>query len=269
MIHQTLSGPLLKEAGLPTNEDVRTINSLKNPPPVPVSERDIYIRRCRLAGDATDAYHGRFRTGDLPKLLSMVQGAPLLVGHNKRSLGVARFFGGTIEDQEDNKYIVPCFYWLRGHSSSEDLRVAIDGGLYNEASISFAYQTPTCSVCGKDIRGCDHLPGRKAVRLSRALTRSPENDDSVFYYYDNVVAVLEGSLVYRGAQPGTGFSLSDEDFISDGRGSSSVLRSESIDEQNPNWGIPTLRVKRHGQWYRAPLVKEDNPPTMPLSKENS
>ena len=243
MIHQTLSGPLLKDAGIPTDEDVRLINSLRNPPPAPVSERDVFIRRCRLAGDAVDAYYGRFRTEDLPKLLALVQGAPLLVGHNKRSLGVARFFGGSVEEYEGHSYIVPKFYWLRGHSSADDLRVAIDGGLYSEASLSFAYEKPTCSVCGEDIRTCEHLPG------------SPGEDGPIFYYYDNVVAVLEGSLVYRGAQPGTGFSLC-------------AIRSDSenpVKVSRPTYGNggentpalqPILRIKRHGKWYRAPLVED-------------
>jgi hypothetical protein len=233
MIHQILSGPLVKEAGIITDEDVRSINSLHNPPPVPVSQKDVYVRRCRLAGDAVDAYHGRFRTADLPRLLAMVQGAPLLVGHDKRSLGVARFFGGAIEEHtaggQRHNYIAPKFYWLRGHSSADDLRVAIDGGLYNEASISFAYLKPTCSVCGEDVRTCHHLPG----------TPMPEGKGTVFYYYDDVVAVLEGSLVYRGAEPGTGFSLS--------------RRFAASDSENPTYAF---RVRRDGQWYRAALVSE-------------
>ncbi len=246
MIHQTLSGPLLKDAGVPTDEDVRTINSLKNAPPTPVSEKDIFVRRCRLAGDTIDAYHGKFRSKDLPKLLAMVQGAPMLIGHDKRSLGVARFFNGSVEEHDGNHYIMPKFYWLRGHSSADDLRVAIDGGLYSEASISFAYKKPTCSVCGKDIRTCEHLPGVSVEGC----------DEPVFYYYDNVVAVLEGSLVYRGAQPGTGFSLSDSPrggfvpenplFTFSGQGSGSASALQSI-----------LKIKRHGKWYKAPLVEEE------------
>ncbi len=232
MIHQTLSGPLTKNAAIPTDEDVRTINSLRNPPPAPVSEKDIYVRQCRLAGDAIDTYNGRFRTEDLAKLLEMAQGAPMLIGHDKRSLGVARFFGGTIESHEGNNYVVPKFYWLRGHSTAEDLRVAIDGGLYCEASISFAYETPTCSVCDQDIRTCEHLPGSL---IEGSL-------EPVFYYYDNVVAVLEGSLVYRGAQPGTGFNLSHS------------LQSIGSEPSNPGQSI--LRIKKHGKWYRAPLVEE-------------
>lgn len=244
MIHQTLSGPLLKEAGAITDEDVRLINSLKNPPPVPVSERDVFIRRCRLAGDAVDAYYGCFRTEDLPKLLALVQGAPLLIGHNKRSLGVARFFGGKVEEHEGHRYIVPKFYWLRGHSSADDLRVAIDGGLYSEASLSFAYEKPTCSVCGEDIRTCEHLPGSPAEK----------DGETVFYYYDNVVAVLEGSLVYRGAQPGTGFSLADRGNSKDPAAAFSHLSGKQA--ESATFGIPTLRIKRQGKWYRAPLIEE-------------
>ncbi|MBU0519682.1 hypothetical protein KJ564_12195 [bacterium] len=240
MIHQTLAGPLMREAGVISEEDVRLINSLQNPPPAPVSERDVFVRRCRLGGDAIDAYHGRFRSDDLPKLLAMVQGAPMLIGHNKRSLGVARFFGGIIEEHDGVNYIVPKFYWLRGHSSADDLRVAIDGGLYSEASISFAYEKPTCSVCGEDIRTCEHLPGAPCEK----------DGETVFYYYDNVVAVLEGSLVYRGAQPGTGFSMSlwktpTNNLVEMPLNSDDEVRLQSV-----------LRVKRHGKWYRAPLVEE-------------
>jgi hypothetical protein len=248
MIHQILSGPLVREAGLVTDDDVRQINSLSNPPPVPVSPRDVYVRRCRLAGDAVDAYYGRFRTEDLPRLLALTQGAPLLVGHNKQSLGVARFFGGAVEERDGVHYIVPRFYWLRGHSSADDLRVAIDGGIYHEASISFVFARPTCSVCGEDIRTCEHLPG------------APGEDSPVFYYYDEIAAVLEGSLVYRGAQPGTGFSL--------GRGGiyestpapagSAFEAPFSLQEALPG-GLSVLQIKRHGKWYRAPLVEDAAP----------
>ena len=63
-----------------------------------------------------DAYHGKFRSKDLPKLLAMVQGAPMLIGHDKRSLGVARFFDGSVEEHDGNHYIMPKFYWLRGQN---------------------------------------------------------------------------------------------------------------------------------------------------------
>ncbi|HHE46709.1 MAG TPA: hypothetical protein ENL08_03265 [Bacteroidetes bacterium] len=196
-IYRELTGVMLSEQVKVAADDVRIINSLSNPPPVPVTVRDIYVRRCRLAGDAVDAGFGRFRTGDLDLLLDMLQGAPALVGHRKDTLGVARFFGGGIERNEQTgvSYIVPKFYWMRLHSASEDLRVNIDGGIYNEASLGFTFRKPTCGICGEDIRRCEHVPGREY------------DGKRCFFYYDELIKVTEGSFVYRGAQQGTGFML--------------------------------------------------------------
>jgi len=198
-IYRELSGVMLPEQTKISDDDLSAINNLINPPPVPVTAREIFIRRCRLAGDAIDAGGGRFRTEDLPKLLQMVQGAPALVGHRRESLGVARFFGGSLMNDAKTgvTYIVPKFYWMKGHSGAEDLRVNIDGGIWCEASIGFVFRKPTCSICGEDIRRCEHVPG---TEYSGRLT---------FFYYDEIVRVTEGSLVYRGAQPGTGFMLAD------------------------------------------------------------
>ena len=197
-IYRELSGVLVSAQTRVTDDDIRIINSLPNPPLVPVTSRDVYIRRCRLAGDAVDAGFGRFRMEDLATLLDMVQGAPALIGHRKDTLGVARFFGGDIQRDEHSgiSYIVPQFYWMKSHSASEDLRVNIDGGIYSEASLGFTFRRPTCAVCGEDIRRCEHVPGRMY------------EDQLCFFYYDEIVKVTEGSLVYRGAQPGTGFMLS-------------------------------------------------------------
>ena len=186
--------------------DVDRINSLPNPPLVPVTKDDVLVRRCRLASDAVDCGFGRFRTEFLEELLRMVQGAPVLVGHRKDTAGIARFFGGDIETLEDVynpftekreriSYIVPKFYWMKNHSEAEDLRLNIDGGIYNQASISWWYGRATCGVCGNDIRACEHVPGRSY------------NGSRAFYYYDDVKEVLEGSIVFAGGQPYTGFYM--------------------------------------------------------------
>lgn len=201
--YQQLSGMLLgARPGEPSEEDIRLINTLQNPPPVPVTARDIYVRRCRLAGDAIDSGFGRFRTEDLPKLLKMVQGAPALIGHRKEALGVARFFGGEIwqDTKSGITYIVPKFYWMKAHSAAEDIRVNIDGGIWCEASIGFIFRRATCSICHQEIRHCPHLPGKEY----------PEG--LCFFYYDDIIRVTEGSFVYRGAQPGTGFMLSERPY---------------------------------------------------------
>ena len=197
-ILRELSGSLLPKPGEVSDDDLQCINSLPNPPLVPLTVDDIYVRQCRLAGDAIDAGFGRFRSDDLNRLLELTQGAPALIGHNKSSLGVARFFGGDIWEDPDTgiKYARLKFYWMRNHSESENLRVNIDGGIYTEASIGFTFGLPTCGICGEDVRRCDHKPGKEY------------EGERCFYYYDDIQRVTEGSFVYRGAQPGTGFSLS-------------------------------------------------------------
>ncbi len=198
-IYRELSGVLLPAQTQVLKSDIEAINSLPNPPLMKVTAKDVYVRRCRLAGDAVDAGFGRFRSEDMSKLLELVQGAPALIGHRKDTLGIARFFGGELEHDTDSDitYIVPKFYWMKNHSNAEDLRVSIDGGIYSEASLGFTFRKPTCVICDNDIRRCEHIPGR-------------EYDGQLCYFhYDDVLRVTEGSFVYRGAQPGTGFELSE------------------------------------------------------------
>lgn len=201
-----LEGKLSQEKLEPSEEDIAVINRLPNPPLHKISKQDIYIRRCRLASDAVDCGYGRFRTEDLPHLLELVQGVSMLVGHRKDRGAVARFFGGTIEElsgvynpytkqEESVRYIVPKFYWMKSHSRAEDLRVNIDGGIYHQVSLSWWYKEPTCGICGGDIRRCEHVPGREYDgRLAH-------------YWYDRIGGVLEGSIVFSGGQPFTGFHL--------------------------------------------------------------
>lgn len=221
-LERELAGIVLPQRGQATDEDVATINNLPNPPLIPLTAREVHVRRCRLAGDAIDAGGGRFRTEDLPRLLEMTEGAPALIGHRRDALGVARFFGGELwrDPATDATFIVPKFYWLKAHSGSEDLRICIDGGLYSEASIGFAFQRPTCSICGEDIRRCEHFPGREY------------DGATCFYWYDELLRVTEGSFVYRGAQPGTGFMLS-------------AARSFGLDLK------PAPRFKWRGEWFRG------------------
>ncbi len=228
MLSQSLTGQLMQEPLPVQQEDIACIHSLPNPPLIQLEVKDIHVRKCRLASDAMDSRFGRFRTDDLPRLLELTQGAPVLIGHDRRTLGVARFFGGEVQQRDTVSWIVPRFFWPKAHSQAEDLRVMIDSGVYNEASIAFLYTKPTCSICGEDLRSCSHWPGREY------------ENQTCFYWYDDIQRVTEGSLVYRGAAPGTGFEMDSPDFVSDDSKDSSTQR--------------TLRLKSHGQRFVCTLV---------------
>jgi hypothetical protein len=174
-------------------EDVHLhkINSLKPPPPEAVTADRIFARAMKLTGDAENSYHGRFHTKDLPVLIQMTESAPVLECHNKySSLPIGRFFDGKVQKISDVSFTVNAFYFGKTGRGSE-IAENIDIGVYNECSISFVCGKMQCSECEHDIRTwlCRHYPGVNGV----------------FYWYENLKEVLEGSIVYRGAHPDTGF----------------------------------------------------------------
>ena len=229
MITQELFGQVIAAQHEVDAGDLDLIHRLPNPPLTPLKEEDIYVRRCRLAGEVIDSHGGCFRGEDLPRLLQLTWGAPTLIGHARQTLGIGRFFGGRIEEYEGRKYIVPKFYWLKAHSQAEDLRINLDGGIYNEASIAFTFKIPTCSICGNDIRRCDHWPGEEY------------DSKQCYFYYDGIERVMEGSIVYRGATPGTGF----------------MVNNNYPDPSGP-WDLKGkwLRIKLKGRWHQAYLMEE-------------
>lgn len=231
MLSQALTGSLIRDPVQVTHDELRSISSLDNPPLIKLDPSDIHVRRCRLASDRMDSKFGRFRTDDLPNLLEMVHGAPVLVGHDRQTVGVARFFGGEVEEREGASWVIPSFYWPKAHSKAEDLRVMIDSGIYSEASISFMYQRPSCSICGKDLRECSHWPGKS---YSGKLC---------FYWYDQIERVTEGSLVYRGAASGTGFELPNPAL--------------DLSENSAEKPSKSIILKHKGRRYTATLKPEN------------
>jgi len=183
---------------------IAQINALN--PPKPVNEGDVEIREYRIVGDALTMHRGKFRTEDMEHMLKLMNGAPMLAGHDTDKVPLARFFGGRTEKIGDVTYAIPMFYWANGTPDSDRMEKNIDTGIYNEGSIGFRFTTPTCNICGLDIRGipddddnrCIHIPGRKY------------DGKLCFYYWDGVTTVDEGSIVYRGSHPGTGMGKPDE-----------------------------------------------------------
>jgi len=207
-IFEYITGELHSEIhkGDKREEDTSLINSLEPPPPVKITPEEIFIRNVRLTGDAVNSYYGRFRTDDLPKLLEFSRGVSCLIGHNRNTAGIARYFGGKIVEHtfhnrttgkdETGNFIVPKIYWMKSHSKAEDLRINLDGGIYHSFSIGYWYKKATCSICGNDIRLCEHIPGKKY------------DDELTFFWYDDIIDVVEGSIVFSGAHPGTGIHSS-------------------------------------------------------------
>lgn len=167
-------------------------------PPEALGEDEVYIRAMYVVSDQINSYGGCFPIEEHPRLVELMVDSPVIVGHRKDKLPVGRCFHAVVEQRAEQSWVKSYFYWLRSADGAHDLKENIDGGIYKECSIGFTFLFPECSVCGRDIRECEHQPGEE---------HEVEGEKAVCYFnYRQVERVLETSLVYRGAVPDTSIS---------------------------------------------------------------
>lgn len=151
-----------------------------------------------LCNNRIDRHFSRFPEEELARINDLVPGRPLMERHDLRgTLPRGRFFRSALHREEDVVSVRPEVYVLRT-AENADFILNIEGGVYRETSIGFRFRTPECSVCGKDLRTCDHVPGRSY------------GGKTCHFIMREVLEVAEGSVVSAGSQ-GTG-------FVRDGRG---------------------------------------------------
>ena len=164
-------------------------------PATPLTPDQIFVAAMYLVSDQINSFGGRFPVDEHSRLAELLVDSPVLVGHRKDTLPIARNFRAEMVDRGNEHWVKSYFYWLSGSQGAESLKANIDGGLYKECSIAFTYNLPECSICGDDIRNCEHEPGE---------SYSGEAGDAICHFnYRQIDRVLESSLVYRGAVPNT------------------------------------------------------------------
>ena len=161
-------------------------------PPAPLTLDDVHIRAMRLVSDEVNDHGGRFPREEHARLCDLLIDSPVMIGHDHASLPIARNFAARCVDEGERSWVEVWFYWLKGDGSHHDqLAADIDAGVVKEGSIGFEFALPQCSICAEDIRTCEHIPG------------FDYNGVTAHYEYRDIQRVLETSLVYRGATPGT------------------------------------------------------------------
>lgn len=165
-------------------------------PPRPVGPDDVYIRAMYIVSDQVNSQGGRFAEEELDRLAELLVDSPVMVGHKRDSLPVARNFKAEKVVIDGRTWIRSYFYWIKESDGAEDLKNNIDGGIYKECSISFLFRFPECSICGQDIRECRHIPFQE-------YEVSPGNKEIAHFKYRQIEKVLETSLVFRGSIPDT------------------------------------------------------------------
>lgn len=178
-----------------TTDDVELINRIA---PKPLRMDQVYVRSMYLCStQPCDADHCRFAVSALEEISRKIIGQSVLVGHNRSSLPLARFFKAEVAEKQDGQsgepahFVRAWFYWLRGTSGANDLLLNIDGGIYREVSLAWRFQTWRCSVCNAENGHCQHRPGE---------TYQNQKCERII---EHITDVMEGSLVYKSADKNT------------------------------------------------------------------
>jgi len=173
-------------------------------PPLPVKKEDLYIRAMYLVSDQVNSFGGCFPLEEHPRLAKLLVDSPVLVGHSKERLPIARNFKADLVEKDGTNWIKVYFYWLKNSPEAESLKENIDHGIYKECSIGFSFELPECSICKQDMRRCQHIP-------FRVYQNENGKQEQAHFNYRNISRVHETSLVYRGAVFGT--SMTNELYL--------------------------------------------------------
>ena len=99
-------------------------------PPEKVTQDNIYIRAMYIVSDEVNSYGGRFPANEFDSMMSLIIDSPVLIGHRKDSLPIARNFHAEQVQKGDTNWIKVYFYWLKNAKGAETLKNNIDGGIY-------------------------------------------------------------------------------------------------------------------------------------------
>ena len=158
----------------------------------PLAPEEYEVFSLDLCHNQVDRHHSRFPDEELARINELVVGRPLMERHDLReSLPRGTFFQSRLHREGARVSVRPDVYVLRTGENAGFI-LNIEGGVYRETSIGFAFRLPECSVCGRDIRRCEHVPGQTY------------EGETCHFLMREVVDVIEGSVVASGSQ-GTHF----------------------------------------------------------------
>lgn len=174
------------------DEDADTLAAINRYALRPLSPDEVAVFTLDLCHNRVDRHFSRFPEEELETINALVPGRPLMERHDLRgSLPRGTFFQSRLHRDGGLVSVRPDVYVLRTPDNASFI-LNIEGGVYRETSIGFSFETPECSICGKDLRTCSHVPGRTY------------GDQTCHYIMRGVIDVIEGSVVPAGSQ-GTGF----------------------------------------------------------------
>jgi len=176
------------------DEDADLVDAVNKYTLRPLKREEFSAFTMDLCNNQIDAHYSRFPVEELEKINVMVPGRPFMERHDtKGTLPRGTFFRSRLHDEPERDHVsVRPDVYILNTEDNRGLIANIEGGVYRGTSIGFSFMRPECSICHKDIRTCDHVPGRTY------------GDEACHYVMHDVASVLEGSVVFSASQ-GTGF----------------------------------------------------------------
>lgn len=178
-----------------------------------LKETDLIARPIRLFGNQLTSYFTRVPDADLRALADQINagGGPMLSAHVTDTTPIGTFYFAEITPGELNLnpqpgqpsqvlYLDTWAYWLNDDTGQGLVR-QIDAGIINEASIGYWYEELRCSITGSNYWYSPYYAGE-----TYEITDPESGNTSTrlcFLWTTGNVEFAEGSLVYRGAYPGT------------------------------------------------------------------
>lgn len=186
---------------------------------------EVAVFTADICSDQVDLHFSRFPVEELEKIAGMLPGTPLMERHDVRgTLPRGTWFRSWLHWGDDGVVTVRGQVYLLRSADNAEFIAQMEAGVYREISIGFAFRLPVCSVCGEDLRTCEHVPGKTY------------EGEVCHYVMRDVTDVHEASLVAAGSQ-GVG-------VVSQERGKEKGGDGEEEDVRGRDFVLPASVLRR-------------------------
>lgn len=200
-------------ASLPAGhlEKINALQAKRGKPDLTAEQ--LLARPVRLFGNKLTSYYTRMPDGGLRLLADQINGAggPVLSAHVTDNTPLGSFYLAAVTDgdyvatpplgEPQQELWLDTWFYVLNDPEGQRLMALIDGGVINEASIGYWYDQALCSITGGRYWDSPYYAGQTYD------VTDPETGATTtrlcFIWTTGAVQFSEGSLVYRGAYPGT------------------------------------------------------------------
>lgn len=178
-----------------------------------LSAEQVLVRPVRLFGNKLTSYFTRIPDQDLRALADQIngEGGPVLSAHVTDETPRGTFYAATVVEgdfsaapemgEPQQELWLDTWFYVLNDAEGQRLCSLIDGGVINEASIGYWYEQLLCSITGGPYWDSPYWRGN-TYTITDPETGA-QTEKLCWVWTTGNVQFAEGSLVYRGAYPGT------------------------------------------------------------------